>query len=86
MLQQAAAIQGKFLGDAHPNLATTLNHLALVLCDEGKLSESEASLRRVIDIRRKLFGNDHPSVTASWVELTNVLALEKKSAKGGGNP
>ncbi len=86
LFREAVAIQGKFLDSTHPNLATTLNHLALVQRDEGKLNESEASLRRVLEIRRKLFGDAHPSVTATWVELTNVLALERKSGKDGGTP
>jgi hypothetical protein len=85
LLQEAAAMQIKFLGNDHPNLAATLNSLALVPREEGKLSESEATLRRVLAIRRKHFGDAHPSVTASLLELTNVPG-ERRSGKAGGNP
>ena len=81
MFQAAAAMQKKFLGDDHPNLAATLNNLALVLREEGKLRESEATLRRVLEIRRKHFGDAPPSVTASLLELTNVPGAKENPGR-----
>jgi Tetratricopeptide repeat len=65
-------MQKKFLGNDHPNLVATLTNLARVLREEGKLSESEATLQRVLEIRRKHLGDAHLSVTASLLGLTNV--------------
>ena len=58
---------------------STLSNLALVLCDEGKLSDAESAIRAALAARKKVFGDSHPSVTASQRDLTNILALERKS-------
>jgi serine/threonine protein kinase/tetratricopeptide (TPR) repeat protein len=84
--REALALRKNLYGDEHLAVADSLNNLALVLRDEGKFNESEATLRQVMHIRRKHFGDAHPSVTAAWLELTNVLVLERKSGKGGGDP
>jgi tetratricopeptide (TPR) repeat protein len=76
LFQEATAMQKKFLGNDHPNLVATLTNLARVLREEGKLSESEATLQRVLEIRRK-HGDAHPSVTASLLELTNRSGAEE---------
>jgi hypothetical protein len=79
-------MQEKILGNDHPNLAATLNNLALVLREEGKLSESDATFRRVLEIRRKHYGDAPPSVTPSLLELTNVPGAKENPGKARGNP
>jgi serine/threonine protein kinase/tetratricopeptide (TPR) repeat protein len=78
--RQALIMQKKYLSEDHPDVATTLSNLALTLRDEGDLTSAEAAIRAALAARKKTFGDTHPIVTNSLIELTNVLALQHKSA------
>ena len=60
------------------DLAVSLNGLALVLRDVGNLGEAEALQRQALELRRKLYGNEHALVAESLNDLALMLRSEGK--------
>jgi len=48
------------VGPDHPNVATDLNNLALLLQDSNRFSEAEPMYRRALKILEDSLGPDHP--------------------------
>ncbi|MDA0996880.1 MAG: tetratricopeptide repeat protein [Proteobacteria bacterium] len=65
----------KTLGLEHPDIATSLNNLALIHYSKGRLDQAEPLYRRALMIDEKVFGYDHPSVAT---DLNNLALLYKK--------
>jgi tRNA A-37 threonylcarbamoyl transferase component Bud32/tetratricopeptide (TPR) repeat protein len=59
-LQTALQIRRDLYGDDHPRVASTLNNVALVLEELGRLEESIRTSREVLEIRIRALGPDHP--------------------------
>ena len=49
----------KALGASHPDVAQTLNNLALVYADQSKHGEAEELYKRALAIREKALGANH---------------------------
>jgi hypothetical protein len=69
LLQRAVRRQEKDLGPFHPDLANTLNNLAVVAERTGRVSEAEPLYRRAAAIAQRAFAADHPMVVASRQNL-----------------
>ena len=69
LLRDAARIQEEELGPLHPDLANTLNNLAVVVERTGSSSEAEALYRRAATIAAAALPSDHPMVLASQQNL-----------------
>jgi tetratricopeptide (TPR) repeat protein len=69
--QLVKVCQTLFTGD-HPNVATSLNNLALLYNSQGKYSEAEPLYLDALEMRRRLFTGDHPNVATS---LNNLASL-----------
>jgi hypothetical protein len=69
LLRDAAGIQEEELGPIHPDLANTLNNLAVVVERTGSSSEAEALYRRAAAIAAAALPSDHPMVLASRQNL-----------------
>jgi hypothetical protein len=69
LLRRAAHIQEVELGPLHPDLANTLNNLAIVAEKAGRLDEAEAFYRRAVAITSASLPADHPMVAASRENL-----------------
>ena len=69
LLRGAARIQEEELGPLHPDLANTLNNLAIVAEQTGSSSEAETLYRRAAAIAAAAFPSDHPMVVASRQNL-----------------
>lgn len=54
-------IDEKALGTDHPEVATDLNNLALLLQAQNKYTESEPLLRRAVQIFETVLGASHPN-------------------------
>ncbi len=80
MQRKALALQKKALGYENLAVAATLNDLAFVLSDEGKLSEAESCYREALAIRRKLLGDENLEVAASINDLGLVFRREGRLA------
>ena len=70
--EKALAITEKALGPEHPDLATSLNELALLYETTGQYAEAESLYKRSIAILEKALGLEDPDVAAS---LNNLAAL-----------
>jgi Protein of unknown function (DUF2914)/Tetratricopeptide repeat len=69
LLRGAARIQEEELGSLHPDLANTLNNLAIVAERTGSSSEAETLYRRAAAIAAATLPSDHPMVVASRQNL-----------------
>lgn len=69
LLREAARIQEAELGPHHPDLASTLNNLAIVAERTGQPRDAEAFYRRAAAIASASLPPDHPMVAASRQNL-----------------
>lgn len=72
LYKQVLAIREKVLGSDHPNVASSLNNLALLYDSQGRYSEAEPLVLRSLAIREKVLGPDHPRTAQS---LNNLALL-----------
>jgi len=71
--RQSIAIRRKLWGEEHPELANTLDNLALTLKEQNKLVEAETVVREALGMQRKLLGSEHPDVATSLYVLGLIL-------------
>jgi tetratricopeptide repeat protein/DUF2914 family protein len=69
LLRSAARIQEAELGPLHPDLANTLNNLAIVAEKTGRLGDAETFYRRAVAIASASLPVDHPMIAASRENL-----------------
>jgi tetratricopeptide (TPR) repeat protein len=79
----------RLLGDKHPEIATGLNNLGLVLDDDGDLAGAESAYREALTMQKELLGEVHPAVAntlnnLAYVqyekgEVPHALATERES-------
>lgn len=69
LLRAAALIQEAELGPLHPDLASTLNNLAVVAEKTGRLGDAETFYRRAVAIASASLPVDHPMAAASRTNL-----------------
>ena len=72
LLVRSLSIYEQQLGEQHPNVAQSLNSLALLYRSQGRYSEADPLFVRSISIYEQQLGEQHPSVAAS---LNNLAAL-----------
>ena len=65
----------KSLGPDHPDVATSLNNLALLYYEQGRYADAEPLYKRSLAIREKAVGPDHPDAAAA---LDNLAWLYDK--------
>ncbi|WP_425214493.1 tetratricopeptide repeat protein, partial [Tumidithrix helvetica] len=68
----------ELLGDRHPDVATSINNLALLCYSQGKYEEAEPLLKQAVALFQELFGNRHPNVAMS---LNNLAALYRSQGR-----
>jgi serine/threonine protein kinase/tetratricopeptide (TPR) repeat protein len=81
MHTEALAIRKRKFGNEHPDVAHSLNEVALVLEYQNKLPEAETMHREALAMRRKLLGNEHPDVAESMNNLASVFHGRGKLAE-----
>src|SRR5262245_52481205 len=74
LLREAAAIQEFSLGSLHPDLASTLNNLALVCERTNKFDEAERGYRRAHAIAVASLSPGHPFIATSLKNLVDFCA------------
>ena len=68
------------LGREHPDTATTMNNLAMVLRDQGELAAARPLIERALAIGEKVLGTDHPSTAITLNQLGLVLRRQGELA------
>jgi tetratricopeptide (TPR) repeat protein len=74
---QSLDIWKRQLGDDHPDVATSLNNLALLYESQGKYSEAEDLAQQALVIYQNRLGNEHPNTqnAAFTVKLLYIMEL-----------
>jgi tetratricopeptide (TPR) repeat protein len=57
---QALELRQRLLGENHPDVATSLNNLALLYNTQGNYTEAEALSQQALTIFQQRLGNQHP--------------------------
>ena len=70
--KQCLEVTKKRLGEEHPDVATSLNNLALLYDFQGRYSEAEPLYIQALALRRQLLGEEHPDIAGS---LNNLASL-----------
>src|ERR1051325_4289956 len=73
--KEALAIQERVLGIEHPDVAMSLNTLAVLYKNEGHYAEAEPLYKRSLAIWEKALGPEHPDVATS---LSNLAAVYQR--------
>ncbi|MDZ8137247.1 MAG: tetratricopeptide repeat protein [Nostoc sp. DedQUE04] len=66
-----------FAGD-HPDVASSLNNLALLHKSQGRYSDAELLYSDALAMTKRLFAGDHPNVALS---LNNLALLHKSQGR-----
>ena len=78
LLREAAALQEASLGPLHPDLANTLNNLAVVCEITKKPADAERFFRRAWEIAKAALPPDHPFVATSRKNLEDFCKARGK--------
>lgn len=78
--QRAYDVQHELLGEQHPLVAQTLNHIGNVLIMQGRYAEARIKCEQALAIRRDTLGARHPRVAAPLNNLAELLGREGKHA------
>ena len=62
LYKRSLAIREKALGPDHPDVAQSLNNLAVLYRDQGRYADAEPLYKRSLAINEKALGPDHPDV------------------------
>ena len=79
--EKALAIREKSLGPEHPDVALSLNNLALLYDTEGQYPKAEPLYQRALAIREKALGPEHPDAAASLNNLAQLYRAQGQYAK-----
>ncbi|MEG4575298.1 CHAT domain-containing protein [Microcoleus sp. N3A4] len=69
--------QRLFNGD-HPDVAASLNSLAVLYYCQGKYRKAEPLFQQALEMRQRLFNGDHPDVAASLNNLAGLYLSQGK--------
>jgi tetratricopeptide (TPR) repeat protein len=76
LFERSLAIREKSLGGEHPDVAHSLNSLAILYKDQGRLAEAESLYKRALAIWEKSLGGDHPDL-AAWLNNLAILYVNQ---------
>jgi tetratricopeptide (TPR) repeat protein len=78
LLKRSLAIREKVRGPDHPDVATSVNNLAVLYRHQGRYADAEPLIKRALTIREKVFGPDHPNVAFL---LSNLARLYRDQGR-----
>lgn len=78
MYREALNLAKRVYGQEHPEVATALDNVSMVLYRQGKVAGAEALEREVLAMRTRILGNDDPHVAMSLINLAAYLQAEGK--------
>jgi hypothetical protein len=66
MQRQALGLSEKVLGKEHPSTLTSMDNLSLMLRDQGKYEEAEATQRQALGLAEKGLGKEHLNLNRGY--------------------
>ncbi|KKK86115.1 hypothetical protein LCGC14_2766480, partial [marine sediment metagenome] len=79
--EKALTIQVKALGPDHPDVATSLNNLAMLYKNQGEYALAEPLYKRSLAIKEKVHGPEHPDVATTLKNLARLYKTQGKYAE-----
>jgi CHAT domain-containing protein/Tfp pilus assembly protein PilF len=79
--ERGLEIREKVLGPDHPDVAASLNNVALLYFSQGDYPKAEPVYQRALAIREKALSPDHPDVAAMLHNLANLYFTQGDYAK-----
>ena len=73
LAERALAITEAAYGPDHPDVATYLGNLTIILCDLGQAAEARPLAERALAIDEAAYGRDHPDVASHLSNLARIL-------------
>jgi tetratricopeptide (TPR) repeat protein len=73
---EALASREKTLGPHHPDVASSLNNLALLYDNQGRYADAERLYQRALAINEKALGPTPPGVWAPFVVVGEPMKLQ----------
>jgi len=83
---QALEIRERALGPEHPNVAVSLNNLALLYATLGSYAKAEPLYLRALAILEKSFGPAHPHVAAARRNLDQMYQQMEEGEEDPDSP
>lgn len=81
LLRRALKTDEQSFGTEHPNVATHLNNLAMLLQDTNRLAEAEPLQRRAAAILERSLGADHPNALITLENYADLLRKLNRNAE-----
>jgi tetratricopeptide (TPR) repeat protein len=79
--KKALEVAEKRVGLNHPDVATSLNHLAKSHQAQGQYTQAEPLFKRALDILEKTLGPDHPDVATTLNNLADFYREQGQYAR-----
>src|SRR6185437_8417844 len=76
--KKALQVAEQTLDPNHPDVATSLNSLALLYSSQGQYTQAEPLYKRALAIDEKIFGPDHPNVAISLNNLAQLYQAQEQ--------
>ena len=83
-LKEALKVAEETFGSDHPNVATSLNNLAMLYQAQGNYAEAERLYKRALEIREKSLGPDQPQVATlleNMIEVYKSIGEKEKAER-----
>jgi tetratricopeptide (TPR) repeat protein len=80
LAEEVLAIRREQLGERHPDVAASLNNLAVLYHLQGRYGEAETRFLEALDISREQLGERHPAVASN---LNNLAELYRAQGRYG---
>ena len=74
--KKALQVAEQAVGPDHPEVATSLNNLAMLYRVQGQYAQAEPLYRRSLAIREKALGPDHPDVATTLNNLAELYRVQ----------
>ncbi|WP_073074163.1 CHAT domain-containing protein [Phormidesmis priestleyi] len=78
LAEQALSIHKRILGENHPDVAASLNNLALLYQNQGRYAEAEPLFKQSLELNKRLLGENHPDVATG---LNNLAGLYQNQGR-----
>ena len=77
--QKALEVAENSVGADHPDVALSLNNLAVLYLHQGQYASAEPLCKRALAIHEKALGPDHPSVATSLGNLAGLYRATERT-------